>query len=143
LSWFQGYRAVMRYGASWVSPPSFALAENAYFVWMNMYDPDYQMHEWAWYSGNPTNPDGDFNFVWGDGNDGWIKFPMKEWYMAWLFPTGLWFLLLTFISKRKKAAVQRGIQIIPPRLMFFGLGDALRWLILRGVQEVPGLDQDL
>ncbi len=46
-SWFEDYRAAMRYGAAWISPPSFALAENAYFVWMNVYDTPHAMHEWA------------------------------------------------------------------------------------------------
>ena len=57
----------MRYGLAWVSPPSFALAENAYFLWMNTYDGGYTMHEWHFYKGNPWNPDGKFNFVWARG----------------------------------------------------------------------------
>ncbi len=107
-SWFEDYRAVMRYGASWVSPPSFALAENAYFVWVNMFDQHYHMHEWEFYSGNPINPDGRFNFVWGDGNGGWIKFPMITWYAGWLVPTLAWLaVVLLFLYKKRRAVLVR------------------------------------
>jgi hypothetical protein len=99
--WFQPYRATMRYFASWVSPPSFALAENAYFIWMNVYDRQYKMHEWEWYSGNPVNPDGDFNFVWGDGKGKWVKFSMKEWYGLWLIPSTVWLGLVTLFLIRR------------------------------------------
>lgn len=97
--WFQDYRAVMRYGASWASPPSFALAENTYFVWMQAFDRRRTMHEWEWYSGNPANPDGHWNFVWGDPY-GWIKFPVWKWYLLWSIPTAAWFLGLTFVARR-------------------------------------------
>ena len=98
-SWFESYRATMRYGATLVSPASFALAENAYFVWMNMYDRSYHMHEWEWYTGNPTNPDGYYNFVWGDGRGGWTKFPMKYWYGAWLLITLAWLAITASVIK--------------------------------------------
>ncbi len=140
LSWFQAYRAVMRYGVSWVAPPSFALAENAYFVWMNMYDPDYQMHEWAWYSGNPSNPDGHFNFVWGDGRGGWTKFSMKEWYAVWLFPTALWLFLIILVSKRKQAHLPRDVEGVPALVTLGGLDAALKWPTLPAVQPAPPLD---
>ncbi len=104
-SWFEPYRAVMRYGVSWVSPPSFALAENAYFVWMNVYDQNYRMHEWEWYSGNPFNPDGYYNFVWGNGSGGWMRFPMKDWYGIWLLPTVPWLLGIVLWFRRKPRAV--------------------------------------
>ncbi len=139
-SWFQNYRAVMRYGASWVSPASFALAENAYFVWMNVYDRNYRMHEWDWYSGNPVNPDGYYNFVWGDGKGGWVRFPMKEWYGAWLLPTGLWLVLLTFISRRKQAAARTDAGPWPGYMLFLGLGDVIRWTFLRTARRTPRLD---
>ncbi len=100
--WFQQYRAIMRYGVSWVSPPSFALAENAYFVWVNMYDRDYRMHEWEWYTGNPVNPDGYYNFVWGTDTGGWMRFPMKEWYGGWLVPTIPWLFGVSFIFLRRR-----------------------------------------
>ncbi len=139
-SWFQDYRAAMRYGASWVSPASFALAENAYFVWMNVYDRDYRMHEWDWYSGNPVNPDGNYNFVWGDGNGGWVRFPMKEWYGAWSVPTGLWLVLLTFISKRKQAITRKNGEALPARLIFWGLADALKWPLRRLARRTVQVD---
>ncbi len=106
--WFQEYRAAMRYGASWLSPPSFALAENAYFVWMNMYDRHYKMHEWAWYTGDPVNPDGYFNFVWGDGRGRWVKFPMKVWYGLWSIPSALWFggVKLASVKLRRNRAMR-------------------------------------
>lgn len=104
--WFEEYRAAMRYGASWLSPPSFALAENAYFVWMNVYDRQYRMHEWEWYTGDPANPDGYFNFVWGDGTGKWVRFPMKVWYGIWLIPSALWFgaVTLAFVKWRRDRA---------------------------------------
>lgn len=101
-SWFQQYRAIMRYGVSWISPPSFALAENAYFIWMNMYDRDYRMYEWEWYSGNPINPDGHYNFVWGTSDGGWMRFPMKEWYGGWLLATIPWLLGVAVIFLRRR-----------------------------------------
>ncbi len=105
--WFQEYRAAMRYGASWLSPPSFALAENAYFVWLNLYDPQHQMHEWEWFSGNPVNPDGHFNFVWGDGHGGWVKFPMKAWYEGWAFQTATWLVGITFLRAKWRRSRRR------------------------------------
>ncbi len=103
--WFQQYRAVMRYGVAWVSPPSFALAENAYFLWVNTYDQGYTMHEWDFYKGNPFNPDGRFNFVWGDSHGGWMKFPMSEWYSGWLIPTIPWFVIVTLVFGRRRYAL--------------------------------------
>ena len=96
---FQDYRAVMRYGVSWASPLSFALAENTYFVWLNLFDPQYTMHEWDWYTGNPANPDGHWNFVWG-GAQGWTKFPMWKWYLLWLIPTMPWLVGFGFAIHR-------------------------------------------
>jgi hypothetical protein len=101
-NWFESYRAGMRYGAAFVSPPSFALAENTYFVWMNLFDPGFKMHEWEWYSGNPANPDGYFNFVWGDGRGHWVRFSMKEWYGRWMIPSTIWLGVITLVFVRRR-----------------------------------------
>ncbi len=103
-SWFEDYRATVRYSATLISPASFALAENAYFIWMNVYDHQYDMHEWEWYTGNPVNPDGYYNFVWGNGRGGWMRFPMKEWYATWMLITFIWFAVvwLAFAGWRRR-----------------------------------------
>lgn len=103
--WFNNYRSVMRYGVSWISPPSFALAENTYFIWVNLFDWNYQMHEWDFYTGNPINPDGHYNFVWGDNHGGWVKFPMIDWYSGWLMPTIPWLVIFTLLFARLRWAV--------------------------------------
>ncbi len=100
---FQEYRSVMRYGVSWVSPPSFALAENTYFFWVNTYDRGYTMHEWDFYKGDPFNPDGKYNFVWGDPNTGgWVKFPMSQWYSGWAVPSAIWLIIVTLVFGRRR-----------------------------------------
>ncbi len=99
---FESYRSIMRYGVSWVSPPSFALAENVYFFWVNGFDQERTMHEWEFYSGQPFNPDGDYNFVWGDNHGGWMRFPMSIWYSGWLVPSILWLLGLLIIAGRRQ-----------------------------------------
>ncbi len=120
LPWFQTYRSIMRYGVSWVAPPSFALAENAYFLWVNAFDGERTMHEWDFYTGNPVNPDGDYNFVWGNNSGGWTKFPMKVWYSGWLLPTIPWLALFLLLLERKKAFLAAGLvlarlaALIPP-----------------------------
>jgi hypothetical protein len=95
--WFEEYRTAVRYSAVLISPASFALAENAYFVWMNTYDPHYHMHEWEWYTGDPVNPDGYYNFVWGNGQGGWVRFPMKIWYGGWLLITVPWLAVVSLV----------------------------------------------
>jgi len=119
-SWFENYRAAMRYGATLVSPASFALAENAYFIWMNVYDRNYRMHEWEWYTGNPTNPDGYYNFVWGDGRGGWMKFPMKYWYAAWLLVTLAWLTVISSVAiKWRRHRARKWAHRPPVRDSFF------------------------
>ncbi len=116
-SWFEEYRAVMRFGVSWISPPSFALAENAYFLWVNAFDPHYTMHEWEFYTGNPANPDGHFNFVWGDDHGGWMKFPMAAWYGGWLLPSVPWFIMVgLFLSGRLNQKRDRAPRTAPAGL---------------------------
>ncbi|MGB8644054.1 MAG: hypothetical protein WCF84_02365 [Anaerolineae bacterium] len=89
-TWFQDYRRAMNDQAAWISPLSFALAENVYFVWVNVFDAARTMHEWDFYSGNPLNPDGKGNFVWGDGRGGWYAYPMTRWYEEWLRRAATW-----------------------------------------------------
>lgn len=101
-SWFGASRAAIEVGGSLVSPASLAFAENAYFVWMNAFDGDHAMHEWEWYNGDPVNPDGSFNFVWGDGQGGWMKYPMWEWYGVWLLITSAWFAGLARVRLRRR-----------------------------------------
>ena len=110
---FHDYRAVMRYGASWASPLSFALAENTYFVWMDLFDPRRTMHEWDWYSGNPLNPDGYWNFVWG-GEHGWVRFSMWKWYVLWLIPTVPWLIGVRFIMHRLLGRCQPTHRLVLP-----------------------------
>jgi hypothetical protein len=106
-SWFQDYRNIMGLTASWISPPSFALAENVYFVWLNLFDPNRTMREWAWYVGNPANPDGQWNFVWGAPH-GWSKYPVLKWYGLWAIPSLLWFVAIDrlILSRAQTAALQ-------------------------------------
>lgn len=105
--WFETYRSAVRYSATIISPASFAFAENAYFIWMNMYDRDYGMHEWAWYTGDPVNPDGYYNFVWGNGRGGWMRFPMKEWYGVWLLITLVWLSIVSLVFVKWRQRVGR------------------------------------
>src|SRR5437588_6467517 len=51
--WFGDYRTAMYEYISWISPASFGLAENAYFIWVNLIDADRQNWEWTFYTGNP------------------------------------------------------------------------------------------
>ncbi len=110
--YFFQYRGVMANIVAWVSPPSFGLAENAYFYWLNSFDPHYQMHEWAWYSGNPVNPDGDYNFVWGDGKGNWVKYPMVDWYARWGIQTLVWLGLVAFIYRRRRGVSNSGAEML-------------------------------
>ncbi len=48
------------------------------------------------------NPDGAFNFVWGDSRGGWVKFPVRDWYLGWLGPTVLWLLLVRFVANEPR-----------------------------------------
>jgi hypothetical protein len=99
-SWFQPYRVATEVGGSVVCPASLALAENVYFIWLNVFDTDRTLHEWEWYTGNPVNPDGSFDFIWGDGQGGWIKYPMWKWYGIWLPITLAWFAALAQARRR-------------------------------------------
>jgi hypothetical protein len=124
--WFGTYRSITRGFASFVSPASFALAENAYFIWMDMYDPRRTMHEWAWYSGDPVNPDGEFNFVWGTSSGGWAKYPMSEWYAQWSLLTFLWLAAVYLGFSRRRNRFKGKLQPSSPPRASHGIGLGIR-----------------
>ena len=99
--WFGGYRTAMYEYVSWISPASFGLAENAYFVWINLFDAERQNWEWTFYTGNPLNPDGDYKFVYGDG----ARYEMWRWYRHWLKNFVPWLAALLVYHHRRRIAV--------------------------------------
>lgn len=100
--WFMDYRTAMYEYVSWISPASFGLAENVYFLWLNLFDRDQQNWEWTFYSGNPFNPDGDYNFVYGSGD----RYPMWRWYRHWLKNFVPWLALIVAYRNRRKIAAR-------------------------------------
>jgi hypothetical protein len=99
--WFTTYRTAMYEYISWLSPASFGVAENAYFVWLDVFDGQKQNWEWTFYTGNPINPDGAYNFVYGDG----ARYEMWRWYRHWLKNFLPW--LGAIIVYRRRAGLLR------------------------------------
>lgn len=107
LPWFSAYRAFFGNVLSWLSPLSFALAENLYYLLGDWFG---WPAEWGtgWYSGQWWNPDGHWRFIWGGG----VYYPMWDWYAQHALRACLWAGALVVL----RAGIGRGyhrVRMIP------------------------------
>jgi hypothetical protein len=92
---FREWSEVRRWTALLFCPPCAAFSENYYFALMIVEageDEQDALHPMP-YSGNPLLPDGP-KFWWnqGEGRD-WREVSMVGWYLYWLPPTVLWWVV--------------------------------------------------
>lgn len=90
---WQTWGNVRLWAARILCPPCGALAENYYYVLMEVEAGDEEQASVLQeeYSHNPINPHGDWSFYWGQG-DGqpWRRVSMLSFYLYWLPYTIIW-----------------------------------------------------
>ena len=94
---FTNWSALRTHLGTLVCPPCAAMAENYYFVLMEIEASELEqgdvLTKHSPYSGNPLAPDG-LRFWWGQGpNEPWRPVSMLAWYLYWLPKTVLWWWL--------------------------------------------------
>ena len=95
LGSFEAWRPVREWTAIVLCPPCAPLAENYYFVLMEVQASEDEQAQIlpVHYSGNPLAPDGP-RYWWGQGKGAdWRPVSMLAWYLYWLPYTVLWWWL--------------------------------------------------
>lgn len=90
---WQTWAGVRLWSARILCPPCGALAENYYYVLMEIEAGDAEQAgvlPVGW-THNPINPHGDWSFYWGQGEDQpWRRVSMLSFYLYWLPYTVIW-----------------------------------------------------
>lgn len=97
-TWFHSYRWMMEDVVSWLSPLSFGLAENLFYILANLFGKPY---DWAYnapnYTGMWWNPTGDWQFIWGAD-----RYPMLNWYVDYLSRSAVWLLAVYGLAAHRQ-----------------------------------------
>lgn len=101
---FSQWTAVRHWAGLILCPPCAALAENYYFALFEVEAGQDEQHDLlqAPYSGNLILPDGP-RFWWGQGpGRPWRPVSMLSWYLYWLPPSVLWWLVVGDVFKGRR-----------------------------------------
>lgn len=103
LGSFGAWSNVRTVAALVLCPPCGALAENYYYVLMEIEAGEEEQAavlKGKPYTHNPINPHGDFSFYWGQGEGReWRRVSMLSFYLWWLPYTVLWFIAIRFLGE--------------------------------------------